>query len=65
MARIGLHKHIQTCTKGHILRGRRGRDRIVAGFTTTYVISVNQQWCCEYEYFSYILAVSLWWLPYF
>ena len=49
MARIGLQKHIQTCTKGHILRGRRGRDRIVVGFTTTYVISVYQQWCCEYE----------------
>ena len=49
MAGIGLHKHIQTCTKGHILRGRRGRDRIVVGFTTTYVISVYHQLCCEFE----------------
>jgi len=24
-----------------VLRGRRGRDRIVVGFTTTYAISAN------------------------
>jgi len=26
-------------------RGRRGRDRIVVGFTTTYAISAYQHWC--------------------
>jgi hypothetical protein len=30
--------------------GRRGRDRIVAGFTTTYVISVYHHGCCEFEF---------------
>ena len=29
--------------------GRRGRDRIVVGFTTTYAISAYHQWCCEFE----------------
>jgi hypothetical protein len=28
---------------------RRGRDRIVVGFTTTYAISVYHHWCCEFE----------------
>jgi len=31
------------------LRGRHGRDRMVVGFTTTYVISAYQHWCCEFE----------------
>ena len=30
-------------------RGRRGRDHIVVGFTTTYAISAYQHWCCEFE----------------
>ena len=30
-------------------RGRSGRDRTVVGFTTTYVISAYQHWCCEFE----------------
>ena len=30
-------------------RGRRGRDRMVLGFTTTYVISAYHHWCCELE----------------
>ena len=29
--------------------GRLGRDRMVVGFTTTYVISAYQYWCCEFE----------------
>ena len=29
--------------------GRRGRDRMVIGFTTTYSISVYHHWCCEFE----------------
>ena len=31
------------------LRSRRVRDRTVVGFTTTYAISVNHHWCCEFE----------------
>jgi len=29
------------------IRDRRGRDRMVVGFTTTYAISVFHHWCCE------------------
>ena len=29
--------------------GHRGRDRLVVGFTTTYVISAYNHWCCEFE----------------
>ena len=32
-----------------ILRGHRGRDRMVDGFTTTYAISAYHHWCCEFE----------------
>ena len=28
---------------------RRGRDRMIVAFTTTYAISVNHNWCCEFE----------------
>ena len=28
---------------------RRGRDQMVVGFTTTYIISAYHQWCCEFE----------------
>ena len=31
------------------MRSRRGRDRMVVGFTTIYVISVYHHWCCEFE----------------
>ena len=30
-------------------RGRRGRDHIVVGFTTTYAISAYHHSCCEFE----------------
>jgi len=30
-------------------RSRRGRDRMVVGFTTTYAISVCHHRCCEFE----------------
>jgi len=30
-------------------RGRRSRDRMVVGFTTTYAISAYHHWCCEFE----------------
>jgi len=29
--------------------GRRGRDRMVVGSTTTYAISAYHHWCCEFE----------------
>ena len=29
--------------------GRRGRDRRVVGFTTTYAISVYHYICCEFQ----------------
>jgi hypothetical protein len=32
-----------------LLRSRRGRDRMVGGFTTTYTISAYHHWCCEFE----------------
>jgi uncharacterized membrane protein len=28
---------------------RRGRDRMVVGFTTTYAISAYHHWSCEFE----------------
>jgi len=31
----------------YILRGRRGRDRIAVGFTTTCATSVYHHWSCE------------------
>jgi hypothetical protein len=30
-------------------RGRRSRDDMVDGFTTTYAIIAYHQWCCEFE----------------
>jgi hypothetical protein len=30
-------------------RDRRGRDRMVVGFPTTYAISAYHRWCCEFE----------------
>jgi hypothetical protein len=30
-------------------RGRRGRDRMAVGFTTTFAISAYHHWCCEFE----------------
>jgi hypothetical protein len=29
--------------------GRRGRDRMVVGFTITNAISAYHHWCCEFE----------------
>ena len=33
----------------YLQRGRRGRDHMVVGFTTTYAISAYHHWCCEFE----------------
>jgi len=32
-----------------IMRGRRGRDRMVVGFTTTYAMSDYHHWCRDLE----------------
>jgi len=31
-------------------RGRRSRDFMVVGFTTTYAMSAYHHWCCEFKY---------------
>ena len=36
--------HISYCS-----RGRRGRDRMVVGFTITYAIVVYHHWCCGFD----------------
>jgi hypothetical protein len=33
----------------HSLGGRRGRDRMIVEFTTTYPVSAYHHWCCEFE----------------
>jgi len=37
-------KHLHPLT-----RGRRVRDRMVVGFTTTYVIGAYHHWSCEFD----------------
>jgi len=32
-----------------MFKDRRGRDHIVVGFTTTYVIRADHHCCCEFE----------------
>ena len=34
-------------------RGRRGRGRMVVGFTTSYVIRTYYHWCWEFEFRSW------------
>jgi hypothetical protein len=45
-----------------IPRGRRGRDRMVVGFTTTCAISSNHHLSCEFESRSWrgVLNTTLW-----
>jgi len=31
------------------VKGRRGCDRMLVGFTTTYAISAYHHWCCDFE----------------
>jgi len=33
--------------------GRRGRERMVVGFTPTYAISVYHHWRCEFKFCSW------------
>jgi hypothetical protein len=37
------------CRLHYFTKGRRSRDRMVVGFTTTYAISAYHHWCCEFE----------------
>ena len=42
--------YLQCCTYFcQIYRGRRGRDRIIVGFITTYAISAYHHLSCEFE----------------
>jgi hypothetical protein len=41
--------YIYILLKLNILANRRGRDRMVVGFTTTSAISGYHHWCCEFE----------------
>ena len=45
-----------------VVRGRRGRDRMVVGFTTTYAICAFHHWYCEFEPRSWrgVLNTTLW-----
>ena len=44
------NKHL-IITQCHWLKmDRRGRDRMVVGFTTTYAISAYHNWYCEFKY---------------
>ena len=52
----------------HCVLGRRGRDRMIVGFTTTYAFSAYQHERCEFESHSgevyliqhYVIKVCLW-----
>ena len=51
---------------GNYYKFRRGRDRMVLGFTTTYAISAYHHWCCEFESRSgrsvqhYVIKICQW-----
>ena len=40
--------HVATIAHG-VYQSRRGRDRMVVGFTATYAFSAYRHWCCEFE----------------
>ena len=45
-----MHHILHTISNYTFLRrDRRGRDRMVVGFTTTYAISAYHHWCSEFE----------------
>ena len=44
-----MHYNYSWCYKETSIAIRRGRDRMVVGFTTTYAISAYHHWCCEFE----------------
>ena len=41
--------HNDACLETNILRGRRARDRMVVGFTSTYTIGACHHWCCGFD----------------
>jgi len=47
----------------HDVWDRRGRDRMVGEFTTTYVISACHHWSCEFESRSWrdVLVTTFMW----
>jgi hypothetical protein len=45
---ISLEKTSKYCVFVSCRRGRRGRDRVVVGFTTTYAISAYHHTSCEF-----------------
>jgi hypothetical protein len=58
--KTGQHRHMMLfqgwvpvggndCSRYGLWGGRRGRDRMVVGFTTTYAISAYHHWCSEFE----------------
>ena len=46
---IMRHMAIAFLSDFHFTEARRGRDRMIVGFTTTYAISAYYHWCCEFE----------------
>jgi hypothetical protein len=49
VSKFELYKHNDELFNLYVLKGHRGRDRMVVGLTTTYAISVYHRWCCEFE----------------
>jgi len=45
--KAGLIVHLYICSP--TVGDRRGRDRMLVGFTTTYAISAYHHWCCAFE----------------
>jgi len=39
-----IHKTVKMASRNH-----RGHDRMVVGFTITYVIGAYHHWCCRFE----------------
>jgi len=42
-----------------MLRSRRGRDSMIAGYTSTCVISAYHHWSCEFESWQGVLDTTL------
>ena len=52
---IELFNGQSQCSGTKCYRGRRGRDRMVVGFTTTYSISAYHHESCEFEFRYYVI----------
>ena len=44
-----IQQTTSSCQKSLVLHGRRGRDRMVVGFTTTSPISAYHHLSCEFK----------------